>query len=110
MKKAELLGPLVVLLGLTGCGRQLTWIDVWHGMDYPVDYYIVKNTKVPASDIGELYEILDTTNHAYPVTSNRLPQGTKVFVIRGENPSKELAVEIGPENFVEAIDSGTQKP
>lgn len=99
-----------MLLGLSGCGNNPTWINVWHGIANPVDYYVVGNTKVPSKDIGKLYEILSANNHAYPIISNRLPDETKIYTIKGQNSTKELAVEIFQGTFVKATYSGTKKP
>lgn len=101
---------MIVITGLAGCGHAPTWITIWSGESHPTAYFIVENMKVPAKDIGGEYRVLNTTNHASPETSNRLRSGTKIYTIRGENPSKELAVEISPGHFVKAMYSGTHKP
>ncbi len=110
MKKIGIVGIMIVAMGLSGCGSKPTWIGIWSGAGHPTTYFIVENVKVPAKDIGREYRVLNITNHAAPETSNRLPSGTRIYTVRGKNLSKELAVEIGPGNFLKATYSGTNKP
>lgn len=110
MKKVGIVAIMIVAMGLSGCGSKPTWIGIWSGAAHPTTYFIVENVRVPAKDIGREYRVLNITNHAAPETSNRLPSGTKIYTVRGRNPSKELAVEIGPGNFAKATYSGTNKP
>jgi hypothetical protein len=110
MKKIGIVGIMILAMGIPGCGSEPTWIGIWSGASHPTMYFIVENVKVPAKDIGREYRVLNTTNHAAPETSNRLPRGTRIYTIRGKNPSKELAVEIGSGNFTKATYSGTNKP
>lgn len=76
----------------------------------PVDYYIVGTTKVPSEDVGKLYEVLNSNNHADPIISNCLPDGTKVYTLKGQNSKKQLAVQIAQGDFAKATYVGTKKP
>jgi hypothetical protein len=110
VKKIWIVTAMIALMGLSGCGQKPTWITVWSGATHVTAYFIVGNVKISTKDIGQKYGVINTTNHAAPETSNRLPLGTKIYTIRGGNPSKELAVEINQGNFVKATYAGTKVP
>lgn len=108
VRKIGAVGLMIVIIGLAGCG-QPTWITIWSGASHPMAYFIVGNSKVPLKDIGGEYSVL-SVNHGGSEISDRLPLGTNIYTIRGENPSKELAVETTTGNFVKATYWGTSKP
>ncbi len=110
MPKVGIVGIMIVAMALSGCGSTPTWIGIWNGAGHPTTYFIVENVKVSAKDIGREYRVLDITNHASPEKSNRLPSGTRIYTVRGDSPSKELAVEIGPGKFLKATYSGKAIP
>jgi hypothetical protein len=65
---------------------------------------------VLGSDVGRLSYTLDRFTHGGVEISNRLPVGTKIYTVRGQNPAAELAVEVHPDSFVRASDAGTRRP
>ncbi len=73
-------------------------------------YFIVGRAAVSAHDIGRLGYVLSPPNHFGPETSNRLPVGTKIYLMHGKNPTKELAVELHPGDFGRATYAGTRRP
>lgn len=108
VRKIGALAVMIGMMGLAGCG-QPTWITIWRGASHPMAYYVVSNMKVPLKDIGGEYSVLNI-NHGASETSNHLPLGTQIYTIRGESPSRNLAVETSAGNFVKATYWGVSKP
>ena len=109
MTKAGIIGTLLVLIALVGWRAQPTWIEI---SETPLfsGYFIVGRAPVSVHDIGRLGYVLSPPNHYGPETSNRLPVGTKIYMVYAKKPTEELAVELHPGDFVRATYAGTRRP